>query len=66
MSSTPNDDIRQQPAIQKLLERMPAQVQDSFTETQLSYLHIALGAREWGKHQLDVRGDLIRQHWTRH
>ncbi len=63
MNAMPHDDIRQDPAIQKLLERMPAEVQQSFTEAQLSYLRVALGARQWGKHKLDLRGTLGLGSW---
>lgn len=63
MTDAPVDDIRQDPAIQKLLERMPAEVQQSFTEAQLSYLRVALGARQWGKHKLDLRGTLGLGSW---
>ena len=62
-TAAPTDDIRQDPAVQKLLERMPSEVQQSFTEAQLSYLRVALGARQWGKHQLDLRGTLRIFHW---
>lgn len=51
-------DIRQDPAIQKLLSRMPLEVQQSFTEVQLAELRVALGARQWGKHRIDIRGTL--------
>lgn len=51
-----HEDIRQDPAIQKLLSRMPMEVQQSFTELQLAELRVALGARQWGKHALDLRG----------
>jgi hypothetical protein len=62
--TAPNaDDIRQDPAVQKLLERMPPEVQLSFTETQLSYLRVALGARQWGKHKLDLRGTVGVGNW---
>jgi len=57
------DDIRQDPAIQKLLARMPADVQDSFTEAQLAELRVALGARQWGKHKLDLRGTVGFGRW---
>jgi hypothetical protein len=63
MSAAPGDDIRQDPAIQKLLERMPAEVQHSFTEAQLSCLRVALGARQWGKHKVDLRGTLGLGRW---
>ncbi len=63
MTDASMDDIHQDPAIQKLLERMPAEVQQSFTEAQLSYLRVALGARQWGKHKLDLRGTLGLGSW---
>ena len=63
MNAMPHDDIRQDPAIQKLLERMPSEVQQSFTEAQLSYLRVAMGARQWGKHKLDLRGTLGLGSW---
>lgn len=63
MNAAPSDDIRQEPAIQKLLARMPEQVQQSFTETQLSHLHLALGARESAKHKFDLRGTFGLGRW---
>ncbi len=63
MNAPVTDDIRQDPAIAKLLERMPPDVQHSFTETQLSYLRVALGARQWGKHKLDLRGTVGLGRW---
>ncbi len=63
MSTEPADDIRQDPAMRKLLERMPAEVQQSFTEAQLSYLRVALGARQWGKHKFDLRGTVGFGRW---
>lgn len=57
------DDIRQDPTIQKLLERMPAELRDSFSEAQLAHLRVALGARQWGKHKLDLRGTLGFGRW---
>ncbi|GGF67628.1 3-phosphoshikimate 1-carboxyvinyltransferase [Alteromonas lipolytica] len=45
----------QDPALKSLLERMPPEVANSFTEEQLSHLHSALGARSWKKHSLDIR-----------
>jgi hypothetical protein len=53
-----SEDIRQDPTIQKLLSRMPLDVQQSFTEQQLAELRVALGARQWGKHRIDLRGTL--------
>jgi len=41
--------------LKKLLEKMPEDVQDSFTEEQLANLKIAVSARSWGKHAIDFR-----------
>jgi hypothetical protein len=62
MQKTP-DDIRQDPAMVKLLERMPAEISASFTEQQLAELRVALGARQWGKHKVDIRGTLGLGRW---
>lgn len=48
--------ISNQPAIKKLLSRMPAEVATSFTEEQLTHLLTAVGSRSWGKHKIDLRG----------
>lgn len=50
---TPNTST--DPALRNLLERMPQDVADSFTNEQLAHLHTALGTRSWKKHPLDVR-----------
>lgn len=60
MSETSNQstqrDIRQDPGIQRLLERMPDSVQQSFDDEQLMHIRNAIGARNWGNHSLDWRG----------
>lgn len=48
--------IRQEVAIQKLLDRMPQHVAKSFSDAQLLHLKVALGARKWGQHKVDIRG----------
>ncbi|XQF93627.1 3-phosphoshikimate 1-carboxyvinyltransferase [Pseudoalteromonas espejiana] len=48
--------IKKDPAIRSLLNRMPESVQNSFTEEQLVHLKIAIGARQWGRHAIDFRG----------
>ncbi|MFT7422466.1 MAG: hypothetical protein ACI8UC_000532 [Psychromonas sp.] len=53
---TPHPTIYDDPAIRKLLVRMPNAVADSFNEEQLSHLLTAIGAKSWGKHAVDVRG----------
>jgi hypothetical protein len=47
--------INDEPAIKKLLSRMPASVAESFNEEPLTHLLTALGARRWGNHALDLR-----------
>jgi len=48
--------IRNEPAIQNLLSRIPKNVADSFSDDQLLHLKVALGSRSWGKHKIDLRG----------
>ncbi len=48
--------LKSDPAVRSLLNRMPNDVQDSFTEEQLAHLKVAIGARKWGKHAVDCRG----------
>jgi hypothetical protein len=48
--------ISNQPAIIKLLSRMPEEVAASFTDEQLTHLLTAVGSRGWGKHKVDFRG----------
>jgi hypothetical protein len=48
--------ISNQPAIIKLLSRMPEEVANSFTDEQLTHLLTAVGSRGWGKHKVDFRG----------
>ncbi|KAF7766669.1 hypothetical protein PUND_a2531 [Pseudoalteromonas undina] len=48
--------LQQDPAIRSLLERMPKNIQSTFTDEQLTYLKIAIGARQWGNHTVDCRG----------
>ena len=48
--------LQQDPSIRSLLERMPKNIQSTFTDEQLTYLKIAIGARQWGNHTVDCRG----------
>lgn len=48
--------IRNETAIQNLLDRMPENVSNSFSDDQLMALKVAIGARKWGKHKVDFRG----------
>ncbi len=49
--------------LQPLLARLPGHVRDSFSEEQLAYLKLALGARKWGRHAIDWRPTIK---WFRH
>ncbi|KXI27231.1 3-phosphoshikimate 1-carboxyvinyltransferase [Paraglaciecola hydrolytica] len=53
---TQNSKIKDEVAIKNLLSRMPDAVANSFTDTQLMHLKLAIGARQWGKHKVDFRG----------
>ncbi|MCI2283785.1 3-phosphoshikimate 1-carboxyvinyltransferase [Colwellia sp. MSW7] len=48
--------ITNQPAIKKLLSRMPQEVASSFSDEQLTHLLTAVGSRRRGKHKIDLRG----------
>lgn len=48
--------IRDTPAIENLLSRMPSNVANSFSDEQLIHLYTAIGARDWGQHAVDIRG----------
>jgi len=52
------DGLKRDSGLKKLLERMPIEVQDSFTEEQLANLKIAVSARSWGKHAVDFRSTI--------
>jgi len=46
-----------------LLQRVPANIRESFSDEQLSALKVAFGARKWGKHPIDLRGTLSIWRW---
>ncbi len=50
--------IKEEPNVQHMLERMPKNVADSFTDDQLFHLNTALAGRRWGNHKVDVRGTI--------
>ncbi|MDC7715697.1 hypothetical protein PQU95_00495 [Vogesella sp. DC21W] len=62
-TTLPPSDIRRDPSIQHLLGRMPQDVADTFTEAQLASLRLALGARSWGRHAVDIRGTVVFWRW---
>lgn len=53
---TITDNIRNDAGIQRMLERMPKSVQESFSDEQLMHIRNAIGARNWGNHKIDCRG----------
>lgn len=53
-----HEDIRQDPGIKRLLERMPDSVGEKLDDEQLTHIRNAIGARKWGKHGIDRRGTL--------
>lgn len=46
---------REDPFIARFLARLPAAQRDAFTADQLLLVKMALGAREWGDHAVDLR-----------
>lgn len=53
----------QDPFITGLKERLPDDLRDSFSAEQLDALQVAFGARQWGRHSLDLRGTLKLWRW---
>lgn len=56
-------DIRQDPFVVNLFERIPQEHHDSFSDEQLTQLKVALGSRTWGQHKLDWRGTIKLFRW---
>ncbi|MCE2573023.1 3-phosphoshikimate 1-carboxyvinyltransferase [Motilimonas eburnea] len=61
--SKPKGSIKQDPFVQNLLERIPEDLHDSFSDEQLIHLKVALGARSWGNHAIDLRGTVKLLRW---
>jgi len=51
-------DVRQDPVIAGLLERMPDKIAAAFSDEQLFNLKNALGANRGRRHRVDIRGTL--------
>ena len=51
------------PIVQRILEKIPKDQQDSFTQDQLLALKMAFGARRWFSHPLDLRGSVKFWRW---
>jgi hypothetical protein len=56
-------DIRKDMFVSNLLRKIPAEHRDSFSDIQLQALKVALGARSWGAHAVDIRGTLRLWRW---
>lgn len=56
-------DIRAEPFVRGLLEKLPADSRASFSDEQLLALKIALGGRTWGVHAVDLRWTLKFWRW---
>ena len=55
--------IKTYPVIPKLLDKVPADIRGSFSDTQLLELKIALGGRTRGAHVVDARWTLKWWRW---
>ena len=55
--------IHTDPIITKLLDKVPADMRESFSPDQLLALKVALGGRTWGVHALDLRWTLKLWRW---
>ena len=53
----------QDPFIKGLKERLPDDLRDSFSAEKLDALQVAFGARQWGRHSLDLRGTVKLWRW---
>lgn len=62
-TGSPALDIRKDVFVTNLLRKVPAEHRDSFTDAQLQALKVALGARSWGAHAIDLRGTLRFWRW---
>lgn len=53
----------QDPFIKGLKERLPEDIRESFSAEQLNALQVAFGARQWGRHSVDLRGTVKLWRW---
>lgn len=56
--------IKTDPFIKRILDRMPFEKRDSFTEDQLIALKMVLSSQKWGRHPLDIRGGISFWRWS--
>ena len=57
------ENIRTDPIVQRILDQLPRESRDSFTDEQLLALKTGFGARRWFKHPLDLRGSVKLWRW---
>jgi len=50
--------LRKDAALQEILKKMSPEVQASFTERQLADIKLAVSARTWGNHLIDLRSTI--------
>lgn len=55
--------LEKDPFVVGLLQRLPEDVRQTFTDDQLLGLKVALGARQWRRHAVDLRGTLGFWRW---
>ncbi len=60
---TPVPNIKADPFVQGLIDRLPKDSRSSFTDEQLLNLKVALSGRQWGRHAVDIRGTLGVWRW---
>ncbi len=58
-----NENIRDNSIIKGLLERIPKDERDLFSDEQLIILKSAIGARQWGVHPIDLRWTIKFWRW---
>lgn len=56
-------DIREDPFIKGLLDRIPEKVSVTFSDEQLSHIKVACGAQRGQRHPVDIRGKLNLKLW---
>jgi hypothetical protein len=64
MSREAKPELRNEPFVRNLLEKLPAGARETFSDEQLLALKVALGGRAWGVHAVDLRWTL--RFWRSH
>jgi hypothetical protein len=64
MDSKTEVGIKRDPFVAGMLSRMPKDICDTFSNTQLLALKMALSGRKWGTHAIDIRRSIGL--WRRH